>query len=322
MSDDNNGPAPGILGSEENDSKPTSSADMIFDNKEFIGDVKTEPKQQKEFKVPPIFTKWYLWAGVCIVVILASVTTTIVTIASRNAEALAKYDEVIAKINSNKSQFNDGFDKYVRQFFDISEDSNIDQQLFPDEEEREAGAESCLGRFGASKEDLKTVKRYQRGEELAKDGVDIKQATERATRVLDAYNNAPSAMSTCYDDLLGLLSNYFDVEIGEFYTEESTNGLMLNFHQPISIKYKGKRDIRFMRFDYQIYDKNGVKTAITLPELFKSSLKAGEIFETDIYANGLFHYALYKDKYKNQKYIPKLIKVHADYASSASNNNT
>ena len=322
MSDDNNGPVPGILGPDENDSKPTSSADMVFDSKEFIGDAKDEPKQQKEFKLPPILTKWYLWASVCVVVILVSVAVTIITIASRNAEALAKYDEAIAKINSNKSQFNDGFDKYVKQFFDISEDDVIERRLFPDEEEREAGAESCLGRFGASKEDLETVKKYQRGEELAKDGVDIKQATERATRVLDAYNNAPSSMGTCYDDLLGLLSNYFDVEIGEFYTEESTSGLMLNFHQPISIKYKGKRDIRFMRFDYQIYDKNGVKTTVALPELFKSDLKAGETFETDIYSYGFFHYALFKEEYENQKYIPKLMKVHADYASSVSNNNT
>lgn len=322
MSDDNNGPVPGILGPDENDSNPTSSADMVFDSKEFIGDVKTEPKPEKEFKVPPIFTKWYLWAGVCIVIILASVAVTIIALVSRNAEALAKYDEVIAKINEEKSQFDDKFNKYVKQFFDITEDNDIKQQLFPDEDERRAGAESCLGRFGASKEDLEIVKKYKSGQDLARDGKDVKQATEQATHVRDAYNNAPASIDTCYDDLLGLLSNYFDIEIGEFSTSESENGLLMNFHQPISIKYKGKRDIRFMRFSYQIYDKNGVKTTISLPDLIRSYPKIGDSFDTDIYANGFYHYGVAKDKYKNQKYIPKLMKVHADYASSISNNNT
>ena len=77
-----------------------------------------------------------------------------------------------------------------------------------------------------------------------------------------------------------------------------------------------------MRFSYQINDKNGIKTTINTPDLIRSYPKTGEIFETDIYSNGFYHYGMAKGQYKNQKYIPKLMKVHADYASSASNNNT
>lgn len=313
-----NGPTPGFLGPDGESVNPTDSGNSVFDSKEFIGDVKDDKaaKPKKELTIPPILMKWQIWAAVCIVIIISSIVVIISTIASRNAQALAKYDEAIAKINAQKSNYDDRFETFMREFFDIKEDESVSRRLYPSKEEQTTAKSSCLKRFGATDDDLSVVEKYRSGKELADAGVDVKKATEQANRVVESYYSAEASLESCREDLYTIVSNYFDITIGDFSASESGSS-MLAFHQPIAIQYKGERAIQYMRLNYKFFDRSGVELKFT-PIISISLPASGEAIERDLfrYTETAGYNVLKDSNTAKTRYTPKLMGVSVTYVSA------
>lgn len=309
---ENNGPMPGILEPDNDESKATSASDSVFDSKEFIGNIKDDKiaAPKKEITIPPILKKWQLWAAVCLLVIASSIVVIIVSIFSKNAQAIAEYDEVISKINAQKSIYDNQFEEFAKEFFDVSDSSALkDYLLYPTKDEIADAKNSCLSRFGASSEDLDNIEKYPSGQDLARDGIDVKKATEQASRVVEAYNSADTSLEGCREDLFTILSHYLEVTVGDFTTNEV--GQMLFFSQPITVKNVSKRKMLYINLQYKSYDSTGVELSFR-PNISIPGLEDGESAERGMYkytADTSFSVRKGSDSAKT-RFTPKLVKVH------------
>ena len=320
MNEQDNGPVPGILGAEEAPAS-TNSSDKLFDDKEIIGET-DESKPPKEFKLPAIFQKWQIWAAVFIVIIISSIVVIITSISAKNAAQIEKYDEVIAKINSRKDVYSSDFESMTREFFEIREDEDTGDRLYPNADEMKLARDNCLSRFGASREDLDIVEKYESGEKLAADHKNVKDAIEAANRVVSAYYSVEQSLEICRDDVAKIVTNYFDIVIGDFYTKDIVETGMVGYHMPISIKYKGERELSYIRFEYEFYDREGARLTLSHPSITKSSLKQGDGFDADIFSNNLLSYkTLNKDTSKGD-INPKLRNITGYYTLNRRGNNT
>lgn len=315
MNEQDNGPTPGILGADTEQETTPKTTETVFDSKEFVGEAKPE-KQKKEFKLPPALMKWQIWAAVCVVIIIISTVVTISSLISKRAAAFAKYDDTIAKINKQKPQFDEDFEKLMREYFDIAEGEDMSFRLYPNEQQQDTAKESCLMRFDATQDDLAIVNKYPKSQDLASAGKDAKQSTVQASRVAEAYFSAAASLESCREDLTTIVMEYFDVEIGKFQSKEHdvAGSSLLRYSQPIRISYKGNEPISFVKMHYELFDGAGVKMTYE-PNISFTGVVQGDLLESDIYepAPGYYYQPEAGTETAKRRYTPKLTGITVRY---------
>ena len=293
---------------------PAPDNGKIFDSTQFTG---VQENEESKPKKPSIFTKWQTWAIACGVVAIGAtvaIVAVINAINDNNAILLSRYDAASSEISQAIESMENAFDKVTRKAYGVGENAVINSEtIYPEASELKMSKNSCLSHFGVTTTDIDYLKNRKTGQELLDSGANLQSEIDRITELSASYHSATDAIESCSEDVLRVVADRFEIVFGELsITQDAEISSYVDFSQPVTVSYKGDRDILSVNLVFGLYDKNGIKSKLDRT-IFEKNFDSGMTVEKDLYNNAYMYRTSRSNSESESRLRPKLIEIRGLY---------